>query len=196
MRGRKPDPASQDQKGNPGKRKKRSDIEVRLRQLLEAPPSSSDPLSPPAILGLEEFAGAIRIWNEYAPTLSKRNILDRLDRHSLAMFCYYLDRFWSAVKTLATEGETQKVKTVAGGFMLRDHPAVRQRKEAADMVFDLSSRFGFTPLDRHKLIREIAGAGVPLGSLFGDDQPSEQTSPADDPFDITGFAARNAARPN
>jgi len=195
MRGRKPDPVSQDTKGNPGKRKKEK-VEVRLRRLSEAPSASSDPLAPPLLFGLEEFAGAIRIWNEYAPTLSRRNIVHQLDRHTLAIFCYYLDRFWSAVAQLAQDGETQRVKTVAGGFMLRSHPAMRSRDDAAKVVFDLSSRFGFTPLDRHKLIREIAGAGVPVGGLFGDDdQAAKKTEqPSSEPSGIAGFAARNASR--
>lgn len=196
MRGRRRDAASQAEKGNPGKRRKQSVMD-RVKILAEAPPSSSDPLSPPAIFGLEEFAGAIRIWHEYAPILTRRNLLDRLDRHALAMFCYYLDRFWSAVARLAQDGETQKVKTVAGGFMLRDHPAVRHRDDAAKVVFDLAAKFGLTPLDRHKLIREMVGTGVPTGSLFGDGAAPDRQSPAvdDDPNEMTGFAARHATTP-
>lgn len=209
MRGRRPDAVGQAEKGNPGKRGKRKGPTVaeRLKLLAEAPAASGEAFSPPALLGLEEFSGAIRIWHEFQPILQRRNILNRTDRHTLAMFCYYLDRFWSAVAQLAQDGETQKVKTVAGGYMLRDHPAVRHRDEAAKVVFDLSVRFGLTPLDRHKLIREMAGAGVPLGGLFGDEggqqaqQPAAPASPTpataadDDSDDIVGFARRHAATP-
>ena len=199
MRGRSRDPVSQDAKGNPGKRKKPSTVAERIRALAAAPSASSDPLAAPEIFGLEEFSGAIRIWNEYAPQLKRRNILDRLDRHTLAMFCYYLDRFWAAVAQLAQDGETQRVKTVAGGYMLRDHPSVRHRDDAAKVVFDLSAKYGFTPLDRHKLIREIAGTGAPTGGLFGDDRPeaTESEPQSDrDPDDIVGFAARGGALVN
>ncbi len=201
MRGRKADPVTQAEKGNPGKRSRKPTVADRVNALANAPASSADPLSPPVILGLEEFAGAIRIWNEYAPILTKRNMLDRLDRHSLAMFCYYLDRFWSAVIRLAADGETQRVRTVAGGFMVRDHPAVRHRDDAAKVVFDLSGKFGFTPMDRHKLIREMVGTGVPVGGLFGDGRGPEAQDPqsGDDPDEMIGFASRHAtssARPN
>ena len=197
MRGRRADAVSQAVKGNPGKRKK-SSVDDRVKILADAPAASNDPLAPPAIFGLEEFAGAIRLWNEYAPVLSRRNILNRLDRHSLAMFCYYLDRFWSAVTRLAQDGETQRVKTVAGGYMLRDHPAIRHRDDAAKIVFDLSSKFGFTPMDRHKLIREMVGTGVPAGGLFDEPHqaPQPQTAPPDeDANEIIGFAARNGTSP-
>lgn len=195
MRGRRRDAVSQEAKGNPGKRRKVT-IADRLKVLADAPAISTDPYAPPAILGLEEFSGAIKIWHEYAPVLTKRNILDRLDRHSLAMFCYYLDRFWTAVATIAQEGATQKVKTVAGGVMIRDHPAIRHRDDAAGIVFDLSAKFGFTPLDRHKLIREMVGTGVPPGGLLGDQEQHQNNTPTpgDDQDSIVGFGARNSAR--
>ncbi|MCX5518460.1 phage terminase small subunit P27 family [Kaistia defluvii] len=203
MRGRRPDIATQDEKGNPGKRRKaKPSINDRIKILAEAPPASSDALSPPLLFGLDEFAGAVQIWNEYVPELRRRNVLDRLDRHSMAMFCYYLDRFWSAVKRLAQDGETQRVRTTSGGYRIHDHPAVAHRDDAAKIVMDLSVRFGFTPLDRYKLIREMVGTGAPAGQLFGDnpghgkdhaEQPSEELSDANS---IAGFARRNSSMPN
>lgn len=198
MRGRRPDVVSQEAKGNPGKRRKKPTIADRVAQLAAAP--AAGPLSPPALLGLEEFAGAIGIWGEIAPVLERRNIIDeRLDRHHLAMFCYYLDAFWAAVAQLAAEGKTQRVKTTAGGYMIRTHPAIRERDDAAKMVMDLSVRFGLTPLDRHKLVREIAGAGAPVGGLLGSERadPDQDTLPlpeaaGGDPDEITGFAGRNS----
>lgn len=198
MRGRRPDVASQEAKGNPGKRRRKLSIDDRIKQLAEAPATAADVLAPPAMFGVEEFAGAIAIWNEYAPMLRRRNMLDRLDRHTLAMFCYYLDRFWTAVKQIAAEGATQRVKTVAGGYMVRDHPAIRHRDDAGKVVLDLGVKFGFSPLDRHRLIREMAGAGQPIGGMIGDGD-SQQTmdvspQPDDDAADdISGFAARNAS---
>lgn len=202
MRGRRPDAVDQDAKGNPGKRRRKPTIADRVKLLSEAPATSSSPLAPPVMFGLEEFEGAIRIWHEFAPQLERGNVLHRLDRHTLAMFCYYLDRFWSAVAQLAQDGTTQRVKTVAGGYMLRDHPAIRHRDDAAKIVFDLSQKFGFSPLDRNKLMREIAGTGQPVGGLFGEgggeERPAQPDAPApddDDPDGITGFAARNRAVP-
>jgi hypothetical protein len=40
--------------------------------------------------------------------------------------------------------------------MLRDNPSVDRRDFAAKMMLDLAEKFGFTPLDRNKLIREHA----------------------------------------
>lgn len=197
MRGRRPDIASQEAKGNPGKRRRKPSIDDRIKALADAPSISTDVMAPPALFGVEEFKGAIAIWNEFAPVLRRRNMLDRLDRHTLAMFCYYLDRFWTAVKQIAGEGATQRVKTVAGGYMVRDHPAIRHRDDAGKVVLDLSVKFGFSPLDRHRLVREMAGAGQPIGGLLGDAEqaslPEVAAAEPEDADDISGFAARNAS---
>lgn len=198
MRGRRPDVASQDDKGNPGKRRKKPTIADRIKALADAP-ATAGPLSPPVLFGLEELAGAVRIWTELSSLLSRRNILDgQLDRHHLAMFCYYTDAWWQAVAQLAAEGKTQRVKTTAGGYMIRTHPAIRERDDAAKMMMDLSVRFGLTPLDRHKLVREIAGAGAPVGGLLGGEAAEQEALPIEpgaaggDPDAITGFAGRNS----
>ncbi|MCX5581335.1 phage terminase small subunit P27 family [Kaistia terrae] len=202
MRGRRPDIASQEDKGNPGKRRKaKPTIDARIKLLADAPSASTDVLAPPLMFGLEEFEGAIQIWNEYVPELRRRNILDRLDRHTMAMYCYYLDRFWSAVKKLAKDGDTQRVRTTSGGYRIHDHPAVAHRDDAAKVVMDLSARFGFTPLDRYKLIRELTGTGASAGPLFGDRQDSGPEQPSM-PMDATendtiaGFARRHSSKPN
>lgn len=191
MRGRRVNAVDQETRGNPGRKRKPAKVSVadRLRDLASAAPAGDGPLDPPAVLGLEEFAGAIRVWNEIAPTLRQRNLLDRIDRHTLAMYCYYVDQFWSAVTAIAERGEEQKVRTVSGSYMLRRNPALDRRDKAAAIVLDLAKSFGLTPLDRHRLIREMAGAGAPVGGLFGDALPEK---PQDTPSDgILGFAGRH-----
>lgn len=197
MRGRRPNAVDQETRGNPGRkaRPRKRPIEERLGDLASAMPDGDGPLAPPALFGLEEFEGAIRVWNEIAPTLRQRNLLDRLDRQTLAMYCYYVDQFWGAVTAIAEKGEEQRVKTVAGGYMMRRNPALDRRDKAAGIVLDLSQRFGLTPLDRHKLIREMSGAGAPTGTLFGDGRPdadADATRPGDG---ILGFAQRGALPP-
>lgn len=200
MRGRRPDAASQEAKGNPGKRRKKPTVSDRIKMLADAP--SPDAFSPPVMFGLEEFEGVIRIWREFVPELSRRNLIDaKLDRYTLAMFCYYLDQWQVAVATIAQQGSTQRVKTTSGGYRIHDHPSIEHRDKAVRIVMDLSTRFGFTPFDRHKLIREMAGTGVPIGGLFDEREAPEAPAPeeASSGDDIIGFAGRSmppGQRPN
>jgi len=106
----------------------------------------------------KRLAPAIEIWKEYAPRLDKLQLLTTLDRHTFAIFCIYAAEFVLANREILDRGYSLPVPTIAKdakgkpGSMLRENPAVGRRDFAAKMMLDLSENFGFTPLDRAKLI--------------------------------------------
>jgi P27 family predicted phage terminase small subunit len=153
-------PATQAAKGHPGKRRTR--VERQLEEadrvagmLAAAPPDPNQPLAPPAFLDAR-FAPALAVWNEYAPQLSRLNLLDTLDRLPFATFCVYMGEFVTANEAIARDGYSIKVKTVSGGMMPRKNPNVDRRDIAMDYILDFAERFGLTPLDRAKLFRDHA----------------------------------------
>jgi P27 family predicted phage terminase small subunit len=172
-RGRKKgDPRDQRSKGYPGKRKSKTDRELeamamaaeRDAQLLAAAGAGGDLQVLPIFLNDPRLKPATMIWREYAPRLDKLNLLTTLDRHTFSMFCIYAAEFVLANKECLDKGFTIMVTTVAGSKskgktgsqMPRDNPALARRDFAAKMMLGLSEKFGFTPLDRNKLIREHA----------------------------------------
>ena len=83
------------------------------------------------------------------------------------MFCVYYADWVRLNDQLKREGETQSVKTVAGGIMIRDHPAVRQRERCFDNVLRLSAQVGLTPHDEYDLFKNQAAAAGLNPGLFG-----------------------------
>lgn len=185
-RGRRADAAElQEAKGNPGKRMNKAArqiaaAEAMAKMLGTAPGRENDPLAPPVFLD-QRFAPALAVWNDYAPRLADRNLLDPLDRHTFALFCVWLGEFVTANEDIARNGYSRLVKTVSGDKMPRENHAVARRDTAMKYVLDLSKRFGLTPLDRYALIRDqAAGRG---GGLFGREAPSpDSTAAEDDPI--------------
>ncbi|WP_340265420.1 P27 family phage terminase small subunit [Sphingobium mellinum] len=169
-RGRRPDP-DQEAKGFPNRRKsatrKREEEAARVAQLLVAS-TSGDVLQPPALIDQGPlYAGAVAVWREMAPRLARTHRLPEQHRMIFAMFCVYYADWVSLNDQLKQEGMTQRVKTVAGGFMIRDHPAVRRRQECFDNVMTLSRQFGLTPHDEYDLFKNQAGAAATNPGLFG-----------------------------
>ncbi|KFG91714.1 putative phage terminase, small subunit, P27 family [Sphingobium herbicidovorans NBRC 16415] len=169
-RGRRPDP-DQEAKGFPNRRKsatrKREEEAERVAQLLMAS-TSGDVLQPPAMIDQGPlYAGAVAVWREMAPRLARTHRLPEQHRMIFAMFCVYYADWVSLNDQLKQEGMTQRVKTVAGGFMIRDHPAVRRRQECFDNVMALSKQFGLTPHDEYDLFKNQAGAAATNPGLFG-----------------------------
>ncbi|WP_441268870.1 P27 family phage terminase small subunit [Bradyrhizobium sp. 215_C5_N1_2] len=72
------------------------------------------------------------------------------------MFCIYAAEFVAANEEILTKGYSVMVKTISGDKMPRENPAVGRRDHAAKMTIDLSSKFGLSPQDRHRLL--AAGA--------------------------------------
>lgn len=170
---RLPDPpGAQEAKGHPGRRLsavRRRELEAqRVAELLAQPPvDGADALAPPAIIADGPLAAAsMAIWRDLAPKLSATHRLQAQHRPVFAMFCVYFAEWVLANEEVAKRGHTQKVKTVAGGFMERMRPAVVVRDRAFNMVMLLSVRFGLTPSDEYSLFKEQALAAAQNPGLF------------------------------
>lgn len=175
-KGRKADPL-QAAKGHPGRRRsavaKREDEAQRVAKLLAAN-ASSDPSVPPATLDQGPlYAGAVAVWKELAPRLARTHRLSDTHKPIFAMLCTYYADWVSLNDQLKREGRTQSVKTVAGGAMIRDHPAVRQSQQCFENVLKLSAQFGLTPHDEYDLFKNQALAFATNPGLF--DRPVEQS---------------------
>lgn len=205
MRGRKPDaPGLQQAKGNPGRRKtavqKRMEEAERIAAMLAQPPAQGDPLAPPAIIE-QGAAAAVAVWRDLAPRLRSTQRLQPQHRPMFAMFCVYFAEWTIANEDIKAKGLTQRVKTVAGGFMERTRPIVAIRDRAFDMVMKLSERFGLTPSDEYSLFREQAVAFAANPGLFDRDHQAAPASsgaeaaPAEDQPGLIGAMTRMDSTP-
>ena len=189
--GRRPDP-DQAAKGYPNRRrsavKKREEEAQRIADLLAQSPAR-DPLAVPPMLDQGAlYVAAIAVWKEMAPRLARTHRLADLHRPIFALFCVYYADWVRLNDLLMREGSTQSVKTVAGGSMIRDHPAIRQRQTAFENVMKLSAQFGLTPHDEYDLFKNQALAAQTNPGLFGGQQqpdaqpkPEAQSDPAELP---------------
>lgn len=194
---RRNDPRDQQARGFPGRRKSKTQRELEKMEqaaaenakLLAATADPADLQALPLFISDKRLAPAIEIWKQYAPRLDKLQLLTTLDRHTFAMFCIYAAEFVLANREILDRGYSLPVPTVAKdakgrpGVMLRDNPAVGRRDFASKMMLDLAEKFGFTPLDRAKLIHSQA-MRADEETLFGRIRPAQvapqqATTPAD-----------------
>jgi len=204
MKGRKPDhPALQVAKGCPRQRLTKAERQIAeaeaMAQLMVAPEhAATDPLAPPQFLD-DRFAPALAAWKEYAPLLAERKALDRMFRHTFALFCVWLGELVIANEDIAKNGYSKLVKTVSGDRMPRKNHSVERRDEAMKWVMQLSERFGFTPLDRYKLEQQHQAWAARMPA-----QPNELPlgvpgSVGDEPQaslgDVIGIGAQMGGRP-
>lgn len=200
MRGRKGNaPSHQKELGHPGKRKTKAEKQLaeaeRLADLLAtAPGSESDPKSPPRFLD-KRFAPALSVWNEYAPRLHFQNMLDPVYRHTFAAFCVWMGEFLIANEDIQKNGYSRLVKTVSRDKMWRENPSVSRRETAMKFVMQLSEKFGFTPLDQHKLVKEMSSSPLGQGTLFGNHGSGKPSSPAADEDAIGAMEGMDSAPP-
>lgn len=187
---RKDDPREQRDKGYPGKRKTKTDLELERMEkaaeqdakLFASAGEGKDLQALPIFLSDKRLAAAQAVWREYAPRLDRLHFLSTLDRYTFAMFCIYAAEFVLANKDVLDKGHSVMVTTIAGSRkgkgqtagnqMPRRNPSLDVRDHAADMMLDLAAKFGFTPLDRLRLIRE--GARFDDETLFNRAVPREQ----------------------
>lgn len=184
---RKLDPRDKKRRGNPDQRKSKTDREIeRIEQmaatdakLLAAAGDPADLQALPVFINDKRLAPAIEVWKEYAPRLDKLQLLTTLDRHTFAMFCIYVAEFALANRDILEKGYSIMVTTVAGSKskakgsqMPRLNPSVDRRDHAAKMMLDLAAKFGFTPLDRAKLI-SLQAMREDEQTLFGRVRPAQ-----------------------
>ena len=175
---RRGNPHDQAAMGHPGKRKSKTEraiaeAERQAKLLAASRPTDDTSGAPPVYLMDPRLAPAMAVWNEYAPRLDKLQLLARLDRHTFALFCVYAAEFVVACEDILINGYSVAVKTVSGDKMPRENPSVGRRDFAAKMVLDLSNKFGLTPADRNKLLRDGA-MHFDDETLFGRAQPQRQ----------------------
>ncbi|WP_426043690.1 P27 family phage terminase small subunit [Caulobacter sp. DWR3-1-2] len=201
--GRRPDPPElQAAKGNPGKRtgkmKARAVEAERIAELLSSAPSS-DVMSPP-VLSDPMFAPALVVWRELAPELHKTHRLPKESRLIFVQLCVYMAEWLGAEVDIAEHGYTQRVKTVAGGYMERKRPVVDRRERAFDNVMRLSEEFGLTPHDLYALFKDQAVAVQTNPGLFdGQDgvraNAVRDRAPVETAPTVVGSAARLRSTP-
>jgi P27 family predicted phage terminase small subunit len=159
--GRRPgNPLDQAAMGYPGKRKSKTEKAIaeaeRLAELLVAARAQTPSDAKPGYLRDRRLAAASAMWDDYAPRLDRLHLLSQLDLHLFGVFCIYAAEFVAANEDILTKGYSVLVKTISGDKMPRENPAVARRDFAAKMTIDLSSKFGLSPQDRHRLL--AAGA--------------------------------------
>lgn len=175
MRGRRPDPAGEAAKGNPGKRarKKRSpkvtaeDRAARLAAAEAAQPKTSHP----KFLADAKLKDALAIWRELEGDLKRLHLLERLDRHTFAMYCVHMADWITATRDIQKRGHWKNVKNVNGDLMPRLNPMVKVREIAERHILEIGSRFGLDPSNRYKLLRDQSAAPASSGDLFNQPAP-------------------------
>jgi phage terminase small subunit len=201
---RRPDPPElQAAKGHPGRRKskvkERAAEADRIAAMLSSA-STADLMTPP-VLTDPMFAPALAVWRDLAPELARTHRLPKESRLIFVQLCVYMAEWLSAELDIADKGYTQKVKTVAGGYMERKRPVVDRRERAFDNVMNLSAEFGLTPNDMYSLFKDQAVAAQHHPDLFGRrEKPAEvetQAAPEAPPprSTLVGSAARLRSQP-
>lgn len=174
-------PAVQAAKGNANRRKGANQARAKRAQtvaeLLTASLEAGSIEKVPALLTGDKEA--IAVWNNLAPMLAKTHRLQPQHRPMFIQFCVYYAQWAFANAELRKRGKgyTQKVATVAGGFMDRMNPMVRIRDDAYRNCMEMSARFGLTPHDEYKLFKDQAAAATGNPWLFGD-VPQGEAKPA------------------
>lgn len=196
--GRRSDPPGvQAAKGNPGRRKtavaRREERAREVADLLAASLGQIVGDEPPAIIAKDPVA--VEMWRDLAPVLGETHRLKPQHRPMFYTFCVYYAQWQMANADLQRDGYTQKVKTIAGGFMNRLHPMVRVRDDAHKKCLELSKLFGLTPQDEYSLFKDQAAAATSNAWLFNAGKTdAPQTDQADEkepdqPSLIGGLAA-------
>lgn len=151
-----------------------------------APPAASvpaNPLAPPPELG----AKARWMWERLTGELQQSGVLQQTDFGSLLVYCDAFADYVEANETIKAAGGAD-YKTSTGN--IREHPAVKRKREAGRLLHELGKTLGLSPLWRSKTLAAIAAIGGQL-PLFGSgqkhaeapkpDQPPPEAPPSNDP---------------
>lgn len=187
MRGRKPDPTGlQAAKGHPGKRTRKKarppTAEETAAQVAIAEAAAEALAEHPKFMSDPRVKEALTIWRELEGDLKRLHLLDRLDRHTFAMYCVHMADWITATRDIQKRGHWKNVKNVNGDHLPRLNPMVKVREIAERHILEIGARFGLDPANRYKLLRDQAAAPSPNPDLFnrkpaGIDAHPEQPSP-------------------
>ncbi|BCJ90031.1 hypothetical protein IZ6_07660 [Terrihabitans soli] len=167
-RGRKPDaPGLQEAKGNPGKRQKSKAKQASKPAEPKPTPVAAGGVKPPK--WLRRSPAATEVWNEFAPLLTKLNLLTPLDAFPFARYCRYVVDWLAADKAVSKEGVWFNATDTNGEKTKKRHPAFHARQELEKCLSSIEAQFGMRPDSRYKLLAEQARA-LGFGGLF--DQPA------------------------
>jgi P27 family predicted phage terminase small subunit len=127
---------------------------------------------------------AERIWNFAHPELVRLNLVKSLDEIALGIYCRAVAEYVDCTDTIDREGAwysaTSYASTANEGpaqILKRPHPAVRQRKEAYQVIKEQGEVLGMNPSARQRMFQMLLG-NVGQGRLPGMD---EKPSSADEP---------------
>ena len=166
--GRRPlSPELQAARGNPGKRpvRKVTPRTVAQRIVLQRPKWVSERL-------------ARQVWDQLQGAL---HFLRESDAQVFGRYCVYLADWVTANKEIKASGgavyitSSQHVEN-----MMRINPWFVVRGRLEDDLVKLEEKLGLTPLDRQKIIRDLAAAAqLPASDLFGGDGGEADDEPED-----------------
>ncbi len=137
----------QERRGNPGKRGPLAIAPLAVMPALEVMPP--DDMS----------EDAKTVWMMLAPDLIAMKILRRTDALTFAVFCESFAEYAKARRQLAREGYTYEAETIAGGKMRRVNPRFIILDRARRIILQYAAQFGLTPVDRFRVIQNLAGRG-------------------------------------
>lgn len=126
-------------KGNPGRRPLNADEPV-------TPPLAVVP-TPPTHVGRAGKAA----WEVLAPLLTTLGVLTAVDLLGFERLCVCYGDVRRIEQLLARQGRYQRVKTKAGGYMRRLHPAVSELQEADRRLRMYLAEFGALPASRSRV---------------------------------------------
>ncbi len=143
-----------------------------------------------------DYDAALKVWNDLAPGLVRKNALDVNHRYTFATFCTNAADWAAADREIKAKGEVYVARnTVNMDKLQKQSPWVNIRQRAFENMLKVGALFGLDPSNLFKLLRDealVAGQG----SLFGwsEVMSSSATSEAD-ATDPTGILSRNASPP-
>tara|TARA_R110000868_G_scaffold100109_1_gene275251 strand:+ start:1083 stop:1721 length:639 start_codon:yes stop_codon:yes gene_type:complete len=134
----------------------------------------------------ERLSGlAERIWNFAHPELARLNLVKSLDEIALGIYCRAVAEYVDCTDTIDREGAWYAASSYMNApgegvaqILKRPHPAVRQRKEAYQVIKDQGEVLGMNPSARQRMFQQLLG-NLGQGRLPGmDEKPASSEEPA------------------
>ena len=94
---------------------------------------------------------AKEVWGYVVALLDRMGVLTEADAMALEQLCEAYADWRDARETIEAAGAYYETVNQAGGTMIRAHPAVSIRNDAARRVQSLMAEFGMTPSSRSKV---------------------------------------------